>query len=866
MKLNLLKPSGSFGTSCLLFSLLLLGPALNATEPKSGASEWPFPVGAPQRPGAYWWCPGSAWTREDIDWNLAEFKRAGFGFVHIIPIYGARGAEAQYIPYLSPKWMEMLDYTVRQAQGMGLFVDMTTGSGWCFGGPDLPTEAIDARASYDAKTHTVKLSPGRKVKRAAPGSEGYMINPYSPRAMSAYLERFSKAFDAAKPALPRAQYHDSFEYAGDWCPELLDEFKARCGYDLQPYLADFFNDRKAKDQETLARVKRDYRTVLGELHRESMERWNQWAHARGMITRDESHGSPANLLDVYATSDIAETEMFGAPEFPIPGFRRDEKFVRDGDSDPRICMLAASAAHVAHAPGKQLVCSESCTWLREHWHASLAQVKLELDLFFLTGVNQMLFHGSCYSPKNAPWPGWFFYASTKMDWRNSFWRDVPYLTDYIGRCQSMLQAGEPANDILLYWPIDDLWTNPRGTAMLLTVHKHDWMAKQRFGDVANALMAKGYAFDFISDRLIQQLKATDGKLAAAGGNYRALVVPACKYMPEKTLQKLAELAAQGATVVFETAVPGDVPGLAQLEARRAQLAAARAALEKTKAIVAPEVTETLAKAGVPREKMADAGLRFIRRQTADAGWYFIANHTAKAFAGWLELAMPFKGATLFDPMTGRSGQLATRGTQVYLRMEPGETMMVRAEAKPASGAAWPYFQAGGEGVTLTGKWSVEFVEGGPELPGKYETANLTSWTSAPDAKAQAFAGAARYTLHFVMPPGQADEWLLDLGDVRESARVRLNGQDAGALVALPFRLRVGAWLKPGDNTLEVEVTNLSANRVRDLELRKVDWKIMNDANIVSVAYGKFEPDKWPLEESGLLGPVKLVPQKKVSPP
>jgi hypothetical protein len=58
------------------------------------------------------------------------------------------------------------------------------------------------------------------------------------------------------------------------------------------------------------------------------------------------------------------------------------------------------------------------------------------------------------------------------------------------------------------------------------------------------------------------------------------------------------------------------------------------------------------------------------------------------------------------------------------------------------------------------------------------------------------------------------------------------------------------------------VTNLSANRIRDLELRKVDWKVMKDANIVNVNYRKFDPAQWSLEESGLLGPVKLVPEKK----
>jgi hypothetical protein len=120
-------------------------------------------------------------------------------------------------------------------------------------------------------------------------------------------------------------------------------------------------------------------------------------------------------------------------------------------------------------------------------------------------------------------------------------------------------------------------------------------------------------------------------------------------------------------------------------------------------------------------------------------------------------------------------------------------------------------------------------------------------------------------MRFPAPDGKADDWMLDLGDVRDSARVRLNGEAVGALISLPFRARVGSFLKPGANTLEIEVTNLSANRIRDLELRKVDWKIMKDANIVTVNYKKFCPDTWPLDESGLLGPVVLRPLASVEP-
>ena len=855
----------------LCLGLLGAGASLlgAAAVPGQTAPAWPFAIGAAQRPGTYWWCPGSAFTKTDIDWNLERLREAGFGFVHLVPIYGARGAESKYLTYLSPQWMEMLDYTVRKAQSLGLFVDMTTGTGWCFGGPNLPPDAIDAKARYDAKADAVTLVPAMKVKRAGPGGEGPMLNPFSPRAMAFYLERFDQAFAASKTALPRAQYHDSFEYQSNWTPDLLDQFKTRRGYDLRPHLPAFFGEKPPADADVLARVKCDYREVMAELHRESIELWADWARRRGMLTRDQAHGSPSNLLDVYAASDIPETEMFGAPEFPIPGFRRDPAMVRQGDSDPRICMLASSAAHVAHAPGRQLVSSESCTWLREHWHESLAHIKLELDLFFLAGVNQMLFHGSCYSPKDAPWPGWFFYASTQMNWRNSIWRDVPSLTAYVGRCQSVLQAGQPANDVLLYWPIYDLWMNAEGTTMPMTVHRHDWMARQRIGEVANLLLAQGYAFDFISDRMIAGLKVANGRLEAPGGTYRTLLVPACTYMPETTLQRLADLANQGVTIVFERDLPKDVPGLAELEKRRAAFAAARERLQHFGAIVADDAPTGLAKAGTPREAMSDAGLRCIRRKVGEAHWYFIANHTANAVEGWFGLGVPFTAATLYDPMTAHAGQLARRstagGAQVYLQLEAGETMVLRADAGTSPPAAWTYFKPTGQPVILGGEWSVEFIDGGPALPAAYKTSQLASWTNAPDAKTRAFAGTGRYTLRFTAPRERADDWLLDLGDVRESARVRLNGQEITALIAIPFRTRVGAHLKAGVNTLEIEVTNLTANRIRDLDLRQVDWRVMKDANIVNVLYKEFLPAQWPIEDSGLLGPVRLLPLARFSP-
>jgi hypothetical protein len=170
-------------------------------------------------------------------------------------------------------------------------------------------------------------------------------------------------------------------------------------------------------------------------------------------------------------------------------------------------------------------------------------------------------------------------------------------------------------------------------------------------------------------------------------------------------------------------------------------------------------------------------------------------------------------------------------------------------------------------VPLAGRWSVEFVQGGPELPRATTVDSLVSWTGFPHDPAVArFGGTARYRLEFDAPAAPADAWHLDLGDVRESARVRLNGRGLGTAWSLPYRLRVPAdTLRPGRNVLEIDVTNLAANRIRDLDTRKVEWKIMREINFVNIDYKPFDASGWPLQPSGLLGPVTLTPLSSAPP-
>ena len=904
---------------------LVLSVLLGATASMLAANNpfaWP-PITAQQKPWAYNWWMGSAVDKTNLTQELERYAAAGLGGIHIIPIYGAKGFEDKYINYLSPQWMEMMGWTVSEAHRLGLGVDMTTGSGWCFGGPQVTDE--DANANVVVKTYKLgagdrikdkfKLgtiqalvafgpdgkcieltngistngecffSPpgnwissgtnsappktwtvyaisqkpsGQKVKRPGPGGEGWMLNLIYPPAMDDFLKPYTAAFAAYTGPKPRAQYHDSYEYRSDWSPDFFARFGKRRGYKLQTELPSLFSK---EDTDHANRVKCDYRQTVSEIMaEETLPKWVNWSHERGFLTRNQAHGSPGNWLDLYANADIPETEMFHS------------------DRSKLISKFASSAAHVT---GKPLVSAETGTWLEEHFTEKLSDVKYLMDDLFLSGVNHLFYHGLCYSPDEAGWPGWHFYASLEMNPRNSIWRDVPALNAYAARVQSILQSGQPDNDILLYWNTADFWMQP-GDKLLpqLTVHERNWFESQPIGRTAKELWDKGYAFDYVSDAQLKAAKVVDGKIQMPGGKYQVIVVPESKFMPLETFKQLLALVENGITVIFEKQMPVDVSGKIDLENRRTELnklmakvhllsdeaGIAEAKFGKGNIFMGPG-SALLGKEKVWPEPIFSAGLSFVRR-SFDGGWnYFIANRTQSNFDGWITLSRPAKSFVILNPMTGASGVAATRqtitnSTEVHLQLAAGESVILRAlnqgipTLRPV--IKWCYWQTNGQPVEITGDWKVKFLSGGPTLPADFQTTKLASWTTFPDTNTQAFAGTAKYETTFDTPKSGAKICFIDLGDVRQSARVRLNGKDYGTLLTPPFRVVVDN-LKPTGNTLGVEITSVAANRIRDLDRSSVKWKTFRDINIVDINYKPFDASGWPLTNCGLLGPVTLVP-------
>lgn len=878
---------------------------------------------------------GSAVDSLNLTRNMTDYAKAGLGTLEITPIYGVIGNERNEKSFLSAPWLAMLGHTEAEAKRLNMQIDMNTGTGWPFGGPEVSVSDAACKMLIEEwrldKQHPrlqqkvvpkdkrqqpvatlerlMAFSNGRcldltgfvksdntldwkapkgdwrliavlcgktfqKVKRAAPGGEGYVLNHFSREAVSRYLDRFTRSFTATSTPWPHSFFNDSYEvYGADYTKGLFDEFLKRRGYKLEEHLPELLDDTNSDLSRRLAT---DYRLVLAELLQENFTRqWTDWAHEHGAQTRNQAHGSPANLIDLYATVDIPEIEGFGLSDFNISGLRRDS-LTRPNFSDLSMLKYASSAAHIS---GKPLTSSETFTWLTEHFRTSLSQMKPDMDLMFVSGVNRMFFHGTTYSPADAPWPGWKFYASVNMNSTDNIWRDAPAFFKYIARCQSFLQLGQPDNDFLLYLPVFDMWQEqpfePRNRIVQFDIHK---MAKvaPRFIKAVTDIYENGFDVDYISDSYVRSLHYDGNRLVTSGGTrYKAIIVPGARLMPLDVARRLRDLARQGAKVVFLESYPQDMPGAGMTEAQRESfngIIADLKAMQGGSVIFGTDYTETLRTTKVEPESMvADYGLKAIRRRNSDGFHYFVSALKADSTTGWMPLAVKARSAMLFNPMNGESGKALLRQrngrTEVYLQLPSGESVIIKTFTdKDVSAAPWSYLNPSGTQITLNKPWNISFISATPAVENVPMQVELGSWTDIKEASGvKETMGTARYSTTVALTDEdlRSADWQLCLGDVRESAQVKVNGHNVATLFAVPYKCNVGRYLHKGENIIEVEVTNLSANRIADMDHRGVKWRNFKEINVVDLNYKKTLYDSWQPMPSGLLGPVKLVKMNKL---
>lgn len=939
----------------LICACILLMSGVTSFSQAVVEPQW-APVTRESKPWARWWWEGSAVRPSDLSASLESFSKANIGGLEITPIYGVKGYEDRFIDFLSPKWMEMLQYTLQEAKKRDVGIDLANASGWPFGGPwvtpddackyvnykfytlkegeslqdrvfllqapisrslgtKIPVEALKEPLSangnlqeiafeqvrfqkelpmitlmaYDKTGKTLDLTSkvdaqgklnwvapagtwdlyalfmgwhGKMVERAAPGGEGDVIDHFSAQAINDYLAYFDKAAKGYDLSYLRYYFNDSYEVddaqgESNWTPKFFEQFLTRRGYDLHAYIPALFG----RDTPQMnARILHDYRQTINDLLiDEYAKKWQGWAAAQGKGIRNQAHGSPANILDVYAVSDVPEIEG-------------------------RDLLRIKSAPSASHITGKKLTSSESATWQDEHFLATLGDVKGAMDLLMLGGVNHMFYHGICFSPEDAPFPGWLFYAAVHFTPQNPLWNDFAKFNQYLTRCQSFLQSGKPDNDVLLYFPASDIWSTPGNTLL-----EHFDGLNARFNGTSTRLSAEelvkaGYAWDYVSDKMISNLTVQNGVLLTGGTSYKVVYVPECNYMPSETYAKLMAMAEQGATIVVHRALPAHIAGFKNWEDREAAFSllktglqfapvapgVQRASVGKGAFLIGNNVDSLMMAAKIRRESMYDQGLECIRRRLDNSTVYFIKNSGTAPVKGWVPLASEFQSAALFDPMNEIKGYASVRGAaakEVYVQLLPGETVLVEAYKALQKGTPFVYYAPQSAPVSVSGSWKLTYASGGPTLPASSVLPVLGSWTDANPF----FSGMGVYSLQTVGPAGTADAWMLDLGSVKESASVYVNDTYVGTVYAAPCQLVVPAGVLKAQNTLVVKVSNSMLNRIIQMDRNNENYRIFYNTNFPARlatnrgADGLFNAARLEPRPSGLLGPVSWTALKKVQP-
>lgn len=859
---------------------------------------WPE-VKREAKPGSRWWWMGSAVDADNLRWNMENYARTGIGTLEITPIYGVTGNEKNELSYLSEGWLAALQVCQQAGVQHGIDIDMNGGTGWPFGGPTVkvadaagklvtknatlsadgstvltfdvtPPEGnatlnkvmafqqdgeqavADVTAMVSGKTLSWTAPQGQwlliavynghtlqQVKRAAPGGEGYVVDHYDAQAVKNYLDRFDQQFAKYGAQWPHSFFNDSYEvYGADWTPLMFEQFEQRRGYKLEENMDKLLALGKRKDTDN--QVLSDYRQTLSDLLLDIFTRqWTQWAHQHGATTRNQSHGSPGNLLDIYGAVDIPEIESFGLSDFHIRGLRTDPGFTAQNLSDLATLKYASSAAHVM---GKPLTSSETFTWLAEHFRVSLSQMKPDLDFFFLAGVNHIFFHGTTYSPQQVQWPGWKFYASVDMSPTNSIWRDAPALMDYATRCQSFLQMGQPDNDLLVYAPfLDAMHKNTGANQARLQLFDINTLSQKipSIPTTVRNIEAAGLDCDYISDAQLLQTRYEDGFLVTQGGTrYRALIIPVTTHIPADVAAHLEQLEAQGAQVLRKN----DVASIQSLA-------------------IASEPLRT------------ELGLRVLRRQNATGHHYFITNLSKNNVEGRVPLAVAFRSAVLFDPMTGGMRQASVEDGRVWIALKSGESVILQTYDDMVKMAVQDEPVAETQGIVVDTPWTLSFTEDTwPAQLGTFTLNETSTWETLNTQTAQAM-GTGIYETTFCLSPqvfamGNGG-FRLDLGDVRESARVYVNGEYAGCAWSAPFTLDVSRLLRQGDNLLRIEVTNLPANRISQMDRDGIQWRNFKDVNMLDIVDGNTSVSNitytdWTPVPSGLHSPVRLVPLRRLS--
>ncbi|MEN6426471.1 MAG: glycosyl hydrolase [Phycisphaerales bacterium] len=646
---------------------------------------------------------------------------------------------------------------------------------------------------------------------------------------------------------------DSWECGGaNWTESFPSQFERRRGYSPLPYLP-VIAGKIVESRDASNRFLADFRKTLGDCIAENhYGTFAELAREHGLGIHPESggpHAGPFDGLKCLSHNTIAMSEFWApSPHRPKP----EQRF------------FVKQAASVAHTSGRQIVGAEAFTSIGPHWNDVLwSSQKPSFDHEACSGLNLCFLHTFTCSPSRMGLPGQEYFAGTHINPNTTWWEMAGAFLAYLNRCQYMLQQGRFVADVCHY--AGDHVPN---------------IVPLKEADPAHVL--PGYDYDVLSEDTLLDLSVEDGRLALPSGMcYRLLSLPDHKVISITALSTVARLVRAGATVVGpkpeRTASLTDHP---RCEERLAELSdglwgaapseSGQRTVGRGQVIWGKTAREVLAEGKVPPDfeyqtQDGQTVLDYIHRHLDDCDIYFVCNQSDSEVEAVCLFRIANTKPELWNPLTGD-----IKEPDSYSQI--GEQM--RVSIPFAAYSSWfVVFREGpvparnttrtvAELQRLDGPWDVAFRSPFGE---RFEARmpELLDWSEHPDDRIRSYSGKAIYEHVFELPARNDDDaarLMLDLGRVEDVgiARIILNDQDLGIVWTKPFRADISAVAKTGPNRLRVEVINSWRNRlIADRQLPADQRQTRTNITV---------SENWKPTSSGLLGPVRILLQGRVSNP
>ncbi|MDR3246845.1 MAG: glycosyl hydrolase [Prevotellaceae bacterium] len=700
---------------------------------------------------------------------------------------------------------------------------------------------------------------------------GFEADKFDTVAMQAHLDNFTEklfkhvGFTHANPNSGGLQmlHMDSWEMgAQNWTKNFREEFTRRRGYDPQPFYP-VYAGLLVQNREVSERFMWDLRQTAQELVVEF--------HA-GFVRRYANKYGLTLSIQPYDLNPTSDLELAVAADIPAAEFWSQGEWFRGAFNTS---WSAAEASSAAHLIGQPVVPAESFTSAFDAWRQHPATVKNQGDWAFASGINRLMYHTFQHQPLTDNMRPGMTMGIYGVHWdRNQTWW---YLSDayhrYVARCQYLLQQGRTVADVLYLVPESA---------------PHVFRAPDSAYDGSVELPdRKGYSFDASPPSLLYQASVQDGCIVfPSGARYKLLALPYWETMTPALLKKITGLVFDGATVIGLPPVKS--PSLSNYPACDNEVLALSKELwgvetaESTKEIVTKpygkgkiifgELLKTEADnlyppyhitAGILDKTMSPdfettGQIRYTHRTTDDCEIYFVANRDDAVQQAEVTFRVSGLQPELWNPNTGercplpefaeKNGRIA-----IPLLFEPYQSyFIVFRDGKPAATKEKKNFPHYKSLMALEKPWEVSFD---PKWGGPAKTVfeQLSDWSLNDDPGIRYYSGTAFYKQSFELPDAKKKQLYLDLGKVKNIARVVLNGKDIGTVWTSPWRVDISSAVKTGQNELSIEVVNLWANRLIG------DKQLPDDGSVkpfTHTTYDHYRKES-SLFESGLIGPVVI---------